>query len=173
MAEAWHTHAICDDHCVASVQNVGILIWRRDATRAGVEDAFRLYTELSRTHPNGLGWLILVQRTSNPPEGEVRKLLGDVMRRTVAIKAFASVHEGHGFQAASFRAVSTGFTVSTRMSYPRRIFATSEEAARWLAIELAQRNAGPVTADQILSALGDIRSQIQLPPSSASVRPPR
>lgn len=163
---------LCDDYCVAACGNIGILIWRKQTTRTGIEDAFRLYMELASAHREGLGWMVIVQRTSSPPDDEIRRLLSDAMRRTTGVRAFASVNEGHGFQAAAFRAVSAGFTVSTRMPYPRKLFTNAEEAARWLTIELAQKGATQVRPEQLVTFLGNLREQMQTG-AGASVRPPR
>lgn len=172
MADSPEIRVLCDDYCVAACGNIGILIWRKQTTRAGIEDGFRLYTELSSSHREGVGWMVIVQRTSTPPDEEIRKLLSDAMRRTTGVRAFASVNEGHGFQAAAFRAVSTGFTVSTRMPYPRKLFTSSDDAARWLVMELTQRGMTQVRTEQLLTVLGNLREQMQSG-ASASIRPPR
>lgn len=160
MAAEWAIRALRSDCCVASVGNVGILLWRREPTPAGIEEASRLYSHLAQTETDGLGWMVIVQSLSGVPSEEVKNLLRDTMHRLPAVKAFASVHESEGFQAASLRAVSTGLTVSTRTPYTRKLFGNTSEAAHWLAQELSRRNAGHVTALEILEVLAAIKARL-------------
>lgn len=125
-----------------------------------MDDAFRLYNGISRSRPRGVGWLVITETASNPPTDRMRRLLAGAMLRTTAIKAFAAAHEGSGFQAAATRAVAASFSHNSKITFPRRIFSTSDEAVRWLATELPLRGAEPFEAEGLIQGLSSLRRRI-------------
>ena len=48
------------------------------------------------------------------------------------IRMSAVVHEGAGFRAAAVRSVVTGIAMLSKVPFPHHIFATVEQAAKWL-----------------------------------------
>ena len=44
----------------------------------------------------------------------------------------AVVHEGTGFRAAAVRSVVTGLAMMANLPYPHKVFATVDDAGRWL-----------------------------------------
>jgi hypothetical protein len=125
---------VTDDHIIMIWDRSVCVVWKKATTLAGVEKLTSVYNEQAGRHPDGLYLLTIVEPTASLPPPEAREALAVFLRggggRT---RLSAVVHEGNGFRAAAVRSVVTGLAMLVRLPYPHEIFATVEQAAKWLA----------------------------------------
>jgi hypothetical protein len=97
-----------------------------------------------RSHPNGAGYLCIVEPTSEPPEEEIRRAAAEmVTSQGQRLKRLAVVIEGSGFRAAITRSVFSGIVRFVRTPSPLRFFASAATATAWMAKGTAP---GPVAS---------------------------
>ncbi len=96
--------------------------------RAGI----RLMEELSRSHPEGIGVLQVVEVEASPPEPQ-HELLSKMRWKSRASGTFRSRHEGSGFKAASVRAIVWSVHTLARPTFPHAVHDSVADAARWAA----------------------------------------
>lgn len=125
---------VTDDHIIMVWERSVCVVWKRATTLAGIEKLSSVYKEQAVRYPDGIYLLTIVEPTAPLPPPEAREALAIFLRsgggRT---RLSAVVHEGNGFRAAAVRSVVTGLAMLVRLPYPHEIFATVDQAARWLA----------------------------------------
>jgi len=126
-------HDLTDDHMVLSWERCVGVVWKRETTVAGVAKTEKVFRELYQRHSSGLYLMTIVEEGALMPNAEARETVA-VFLRSVAgkLRMSAVVHEGSGFRAAAVRSVVTGLSMLVRLPYPHEIFATVEQAAKWL-----------------------------------------
>ncbi|MET0343549.1 MAG: hypothetical protein ABW252_21235 [Polyangiales bacterium] len=126
-------HEVTDDHVIMSWDRCLGLVWKRETTVAGMDSYTAVYRELSLRFPTGIYLLTVVEQHAPMPSTEAREAVAVFMRQGAGrIRMSAVVHEGAGFRAAAVRSVVTGFAMLAKVPYPHRVFATVDQAAKWL-----------------------------------------
>lgn len=126
-------HEVTQDHIIMSWDRCLGLVWKGETTVAGMESYTAVYRELSLRFPSGIYLLTVVEQNAPMPSPEAREAVAVFMKQGAGrIRMSAVVHEGAGFRAAAVRSVVTGFAMLAKVPYPHRVFATVEQAAKWL-----------------------------------------
>ncbi|MET0342586.1 MAG: hypothetical protein ABW252_16390 [Polyangiales bacterium] len=126
-------HEVTEDHIIMSWDRCLGLVWKHETTVAGMESYTSVYRELSLRFPSGVYLLTVVEQNAPMPSPEAREAVAVFMRQGAGrIRMSAVVHEGAGFRAAAVRSVVTGFAMLAKVPYPHRVFATVEQAAKWI-----------------------------------------
>lgn len=105
-------------------------LWRTDVTLEAARAARDAATSLPADGCRGL--LIVVERSSRPPEGEARQILTELGTKLDGAVGCAFVSEGEGFMAAAMRGIMTSMALLVRPAFPVKVFSNVDEAARWL-----------------------------------------
>lgn len=153
--------SLTHDYCLATWHQIYIVIWRHETTMTGVHELDRRLIELEPGWGSGCGLLTIIEQGAPMPSSEVRTALARFM--TVAarvIKSSAVAFEGAGFRAAAVRGVVTGLTMLARQPYPHKVFATTPEAARWLAGSLKETAKLDVDSVALIGALEALRERV-------------
>jgi hypothetical protein len=93
-----------------------------------------MLTQAVLGHPDGAGYLCIVEPSAEPPDDEIRRASAKmVTSQGTRLKRIACVIEGSGFQAAITRSVLSGMMRFIRTPSPIKFFASSSVAAAWMA----------------------------------------
>jgi hypothetical protein len=146
------------DLTVAQVGVVCVALWRGAVTRALFDRQRSGLTEVVDCHPEGAGFLCVIESTAKPPEDtELRRASAQmIMDHGDRVKCVACVVEGNGFRSAINRGALTGMVLLQRGKLPPlNIFANVPDATSWFARHLRGHSASDLT-----SAVGLIRSRV-------------
>lgn len=145
----WHALPLIEyrrtaDEAMASWSNLFFVQWKGETRLDAVRAMREHLTTFAGRHPRSIGVLTIVGPSAPLPSSEVRAAIADTFKSLDAeLRAYALVFEGQGFQAAATRGVMTGLALLIRPSSPNKVFSTVEDAARWLAPRLSDRDAPP------------------------------
>ncbi len=118
-----------DGYAVAAWRRLMLLVWRGQATVAGIERSQALFQPWVERQPGGGAFLIVVPAKRVPPPDEATRA---AMARTArepggAFKGMATLIEAEGFIAASVRSIMTRL----QGGKSTRVVRTTDEAAAW------------------------------------------
>ena len=119
-----------EDHVAGTIHNLVIIVWRFRTRFEPYRAGIRLLEKLSRSHPEGVGTLQIVETEASPPEADARKAFKDALE-VPGLRHFSVTHEGTGFKAASVRAIVWGVHTLARPTFPYAVHDSVAEAARW------------------------------------------
>lgn len=157
------------DHILATWRNVVILVWRKDTTLAGVEDAQRVYDGLAKEHPNGVFLMTIVEFGAPMPPPDVRDALARFLASGAGRTILSAVaHEGTGFRAAAVRSVVTGLAVLAKLPYPHKVFATADEACAWFWVNSPVARTWGDRGKALADAILDVRQRVDLGAEASS-----
>ena len=126
-------HAVTEDYTIMSWDRCLGLVWKKETTVAGMQAYTQVYREVSLRYPSGIYLLTIVEEDAPMPPYEAREAVAVFLRNGAGrIRMSAVVHEGAGFRAAAVRSVVTGISMLSKVPFPHHIFATVEQAAKWL-----------------------------------------
>lgn len=126
-------HAVTEDYTIMSWDRCLGLVWTKETTVAGMLAYTQVYREISLRYPSGIYLLTVVEEDAPMPSYEAREAVAVFLRNGAGrIRMSAVVHEGAGFRAAAVRSVVTGIAMLSKVPFPHHIFATVEQAAKWL-----------------------------------------
>ena len=126
-------HAVTEDYTIMSWDRCLGLVWKKETTVAGMQAYTQVYREVSLRYPSGIYLLTVVEEDAPMPPFEAREAVAVFLRNGAGrIRMSAVVHEGAGFRAAAVRSVVTGISMLSKAPFPHRIFATVEQASKWL-----------------------------------------
>lgn len=121
------------DHLIARWGSVVLLVWKQETTLAGVKKVQSVYEQVARDYPKNVFLLTVVEHGAPMPAAPTRDALASFLAScTGQMVLSAVVHEGTGFRAAAVRSVVTGLALMANLPYPHKVFATVEDACRWL-----------------------------------------
>lgn len=130
--------------------SVSIAVWDETPT---IEQARMVVTGLgrmSRSH-NEFALLAVLGRNCSIPDGPIRELIVDEMRRASSqIRALANVIESDGFGAAAVRAVVTGMALMLRPAHQVKTFISVQEASGFLQSFLPRTASATVLSDALV-----------------------
>lgn len=156
---------------VGSFGNICVVIWRSPPTIAAVERVSLEYSRMKSQFPSGFAPVIIVEDGVGLPDEAARKGLADLMDMYGrSMFCMAGVQEATGFRGAAIRSVLTAIDMLSQAPYPRRLFATVEQAAPWLTQHcMAQPNSAPITAGSLIAAVTELRRAPSLTAPSPSI----
>ncbi|WP_437923777.1 hypothetical protein WMF37_32790 [Sorangium sp. So ce291] len=134
-----------DGYVVATWRRLMLLVWRGQASVAGVERSRALFQPWASRQPGGAAFLIVLPRErTGPPDEETRA----AMQRAASapggyLKGIATLIESEGFVAASVRAIMMRLQARGTQGPPPNIFRTPAEVAAWAAAVLQDREVTP------------------------------
>jgi len=122
------------DHVKGVFENLVLLVWRRHTLLGPYRLAIELVRRVATAHPKGFGVMQVVEVSAVPPDGDVRKAFGEMMR-VPGIAHLSVTHEGSGFLAASLRAIVSGVHALARPAFAHSVQSSVADAARWAAAQ--------------------------------------
>jgi hypothetical protein len=126
-------HEVTADHLILSWERCVGVVWKRETTVAAVAKVEQVFRELHQRYSSGVYLMTVVEEGALMPNSEAREAVAVFLRSAAGkLRMSAVVHEGAGFRAAAVRSVVTGLSMLVRLPYPHEIFATVEQAAKWL-----------------------------------------
>lgn len=118
-----------DAYVVAAWRRLMMLVWKGQASAAGIDRSSALFRPWAERHPEGVAFLIVVttQRTQ-PPDEQTRA----AMERTRRVpegpfRGMATLIEAEGFVAATVRSIMTRL----QGGGGGKVFRTVDEVAAW------------------------------------------
>ncbi|WP_437577459.1 hypothetical protein [Sorangium sp. So ce887] len=127
-----------DVYVVATWRRLMLLVWRGQASVAGIERSRALFQPWAARQPGGAAFLIVVPRqNTGPPDEETRA----AMQRAASapgksLKGMATLIEAEGFIAASVRAIMMRLQARGTQGPAPNVFRTPAEVAAWAAAVL-------------------------------------
>jgi len=119
---------------VATWSNVCISLVRDQLTTADVRTVRRVYESLAAEHDSGFVAIILAPQGVGMPSEDAREAITEVMKGLEhRIAAMAGILEATGFKAATLRTAMATMALISRATYPRKIFASIDEAVPFVA----------------------------------------
>ncbi|WP_437959311.1 hypothetical protein WME76_06430 [Sorangium sp. So ce119] len=141
-----------DVYVVATWRRLMLLVWRAQASVAGVERSRALFQSFAERQPGGAVFLVVVpsQRTG-PPDEQTRA----AMQRAASapggyLRGIATLIEAEGFIAASVRALMMRLQAGGTQVPAPNIFRTPAEVATWAAAVLQDREVTPEKLAEVI-----------------------
>jgi hypothetical protein len=126
-------HELTEDHLILTWERCVGVVWKRETTLEAMEKVETVFKEQLARYESGLYLMTVIEEGASLPPSEAREAVAIFLRSCAGkIRMSAVVHEGSGFRAAAVRSVVTGLSMLVRLPYPHEIFATVEQAAKWL-----------------------------------------
>lgn len=148
------------DHAVGTWNDYFIVIWRNETKMEAVEGMTKLFDEFAGQHPDGVGFVTIVERNAPLPPGSVRDALARFLGQATTIKGSGVVFEGSGFRASAVRSVVTGLTMLAKQPFPHKVFATVEQVTTWLVEEINRAMGSSTGADELLDGIRTLRREL-------------
>jgi len=139
---------------VAHVGRVCIAVWRAAVTRERFEAQRLGLEQMVRAHPEGAGFLCVVEASSPLPDDDMRRASANMIAiHRPHLTYVACVIEGDSLKTTAVRAVLVGMRLLVTGKVAIGYFATVDEAARHLAQHL------PIGSEtSFLSTVGAVRA---------------
>jgi len=150
-----------DAHGVGVWRNLLVAVWRTETRAPAVERVSQVLGRLAAKHPD-VALLQVVEAGATAPDAAARRALSGMLKEHArVIRCSAVVYEGDGFRAATLRAVVTGIALLSHPPYPHVVFGSTIAAINWTARHFSHD--GPVWAEQVRNAVGELRTNLDLP----------
>lgn len=115
--------------------------------------AAEIALERVAVHPNGLGCLVMIPATAQPPNELVRRAIKKALEKaTPHLRAMCWVVEGAGFRAATLRAALAGLRLLVPAPYPTSVEKDLVDGLQWILRRL-RPGAGP---SQLISTVTSV-----------------
>ena len=126
----------------ASWHQAYVLDWRSVPTFESLDAAVSGKAAVLSNHPAGVLVFNILRADAQLPSTAVRKYAEKKQSEdVVGVLCHATVVDAQGFWAGGMRSMIAGLYLVSRSPFPRKVFATVDEAARWQA-PFAQAPAG-------------------------------
>jgi hypothetical protein len=143
-------------------------LWSGAVTLEATAEWSRQYDNMAARHPTGFLVLVVIEEHTPIPDATCRKALAAVMDGLGSkVRAMSAVQEASGFLGSAVRSVLLALTNMTRGAFPRRVFGSCDEAARWLASQVDPRHASERAA-AIVAAVVELRALVKTGREAAS-----
>ncbi|XXX79538.1 hypothetical protein WMF30_12280 [Sorangium sp. So ce134] len=141
-----------DVYVVATWRRLMLLVWRRQASVAGVERSRALFQPWAERQLGGAAFLIVVpsQRTGPPDEATRAAMQRAASAPGGYLKGIATLIEAEGFIAASARAIMMRLQPRGTQGPAPNVFRTPAEVAAWAAAVLQDRE---ITPEELAEAI--------------------
>lgn len=134
-------------------KNFFVVVYTGALTESDVRRLLPTFERFARTAPKPIGLYIVVEEQVPLPAQPVREEMAHFMKSVGPhVRASALVQEGDGFRAAAVRSVAIGINLVARQPYPHKVFASSLEAAQWLATSFPE-----IQPQELTRAVASIR----------------
>lgn len=152
-----------EHHCLATWHNVLIQIWRKETTAKSVAKLSMVTREFMLKHKTTICSISVVERSSPPPEPDIRnKLAAFYKEHAPKMHVAVVVSEGGGFRNAIVRGVGLTLTTLAPQALPFQFAANVSEGAKIIAPHLPPEARGGAGLEK---AISDLKSEI---PTSAA-----
>jgi hypothetical protein len=124
----------CDSGlAVGEVGPLCVAIWRKEVTHARFLRQKGGLGEVVAAHPNGCGFICIIEPSAKPPSEELRRAsIQMVTGHADKLRCLAVVIEGQGFGAAVTRSVISGMSVLLPRALTGSAFAEVPKAIAWM-----------------------------------------
>ncbi|WP_438008243.1 hypothetical protein WME89_05740 [Sorangium sp. So ce321] len=141
-----------DVYVVATWRRLMLLVWRRQASVAGVERSRALFQPWAARQLGGAAFLVVVppQRTGPPDEATRAAMQRAASAPGGYLKGMATLIEAEGFIAASVRALMMRLQARGTQGLAPNIFRTTAEAAAWVAAVLQDPEVTPEKLEEAI-----------------------
>ena len=139
-------------HVLATWRNVLLQGFASEARIGTLKRSSEILRRLASTHPEGVGFMIIVSHSGRPPEHECRSEWVAQMS-AASTRVVLVLFEGQSFRASLVRGVVTGLVMLAR---PTARVLTDEKASEGVprfTAEMAKRKASCGTASELEAAL--------------------
>lgn len=160
------------DYALANWRNVLMVVWRKNTTRAAVNDTSIWCDRLAVPWPDGVFLLTIIQQGAAPPSPDARRALASYMKSCPYIVGSAVTIEGKGFRSALVRGVVTSLSLLAEQPFPHQVCPLPAAVELFAAISRKRRMA--FDAGEATRALLALRAKIERDPEPMiSFAPPR
>lgn len=148
---------------VAEVDNVCVVVWRREVTRPRFDAQYAGLSEVVARSPDGAGFLCVIEPSAGPPDDELRRASAKMIStHQTRLRAIACVVEGTGFRNAVSRSALSGIALLIgRRSMPFSVFGTVGPATDWMAPKL-----GALRPGTLATHVEALRARLEPAPAS-------
>lgn len=134
------------------LDNLGLIIWRGHTTTARIARIVEAFANFD--DEQGFGLLSIIGPRVNPPGPEARNAFDQAMRaHRDRLLGIATVIHTQGVFGGLSRAIARTLSIISRTPYPHNVYATLEEAARWIPTTLARPPLSELSPSTILEAI--------------------
>jgi hypothetical protein len=134
------------------LDNLGLIIWRGHTTPARIARIVEAFARFEDEH--GFGLLSIIGPRVNPPGPEARNAFDQAMRaHRDRLLGIATVIHTQGVFGGLSRAIARTLSIISRTPYPHNVYATLEEASRWIPSILARPPLPELEPSTILEAI--------------------
>lgn len=141
----------------AEVGPVCVVLWRGAVTPESFALQSAALSEVVGRHPEGAGFLCVIEPTARPPDDELRRRSAEMITsHGKKLRCVATVVEGSGLKASITRAVLSGISLLARdRTTTADYFADARAGASWMTeyVKLP-------SVDVVLRALEDLRRSL-------------
>jgi hypothetical protein len=146
-----------DGLAVGEIESVCVAVWRGAVTRGRFEAQRRGLEWVVGRHPEGVGFLCVVERDSPLPDQDLRRASANMIAiHRPHLRYVACVMEGDSMRVAVVRAVLTGMRLRVTGKVASGFFATVPEAAHHLAehLPIGSETSFASAAETVRASLG-------------------
>jgi hypothetical protein len=136
------------------LDNLGIIVWRITPTGGRVQRVVAAFPRFEGER--GFGLLTIVSPLCAPPDSEVRRLFDQAMRAyRDTLLGIATVVQTEGVFGGLSRAIARTLSIVSRTPYPHNVYATIEDASRWLPSIISRQSEPGLTASTIVEVIAE------------------
>jgi hypothetical protein len=133
-----------DGIAIGEVANACVVVWRGAVTRPRFDLQREGLQQVIGRHPEGVGFLCVIEPTATPPGDELRRASADMISELQRkLRCIACVVEGTGFRNAVARSALSGMAlILGRRTVPLSVFGTVGASTTWMVPHIDTRDAG-------------------------------
>jgi len=148
-----------DGLALGEIGNIYVAVWRGPVTAPRFEEQRAGLADVSARHPEGIGFLCIIEPTAKAPDDQLRRASAQMVRRHERdLRCIGCVVEGSGFANAVARSALSAMAMLVAIrSVPLSVFGNVGVATSWMLPYLGLRD-----ATGLAQAVETIRSE--LPP---------
>jgi hypothetical protein len=121
------------DHVLATWENIGIIVWRKESTVRAVKLCIDVLKEHQMQVDTDLLMVTVIESDAILPELSVRLAIMESLRQAQGVVCRSGVFvAGDGFKAVSKRAVISGILVFTKLNHPHKVFGNLGSLSKFL-----------------------------------------
>jgi hypothetical protein len=129
------------DHCVAMYRNLLLMVAKDDPLPELVELAPRWTKRLQKQAPGKIGFIVVLVPDNPPPKEAARATIKKTFQIFDETMSFGAITvEKTGFMSAAQRSILNMILLAARPKIPIKVFATVEEACRWVTSPAAEES---------------------------------
>ncbi len=143
-------------HDVVVSRNVVVAIHRHGPAEPALEAQLAGLNRASQSNADGVGFLLILVDGAKTPDADGRKRVTNAFAALgPRLRGVAIVMAGAGFWSSAVRSTVAVLLISIARGYEAKIFATTNEAADWLAGQVRDCRS-PASASELRSVASDL-----------------